>query len=390
MTAQGANQRYDAIVVGVGSMGSATCLHLARRGARVLGLEQFGLPHAHGSHHGYTRMIRLAYHENPHYVTLVRRAFDLWQELERHSGQKLMHVTGGLYMGTPDCSLVAGSLAAARQHGLAHEMLDHDTLAQRYPCFNLPDRHVAFYESLAGLLLPQDCVAAMADQAMRRGARIHGHEPVLDWSCDDRGVTARTARATYQADTLIFCGGAWSGRLLGQIGVSLSVTRQVMGWTWPADPDQFALGRFPTWAIDPDADQYEGLYYGFPMLAVNPGFKIAAHIPATPVDPTTFVHDAQASDEDVFRPALRRLVPDADGPLLSIQTCLYTNSPDGHFIIDRHPNHPRVLMACGFSGHGFKFAAVVGEALADMAVEGETELPIGFLGLSRFNEQRGR
>lgn len=380
---------FDVIVVGAGSMGSAACCHLARRGVRVLGLEQFDVPNVLASHHGFSRMIRLAYFEHPDYVALLRRAYENWESLERESGQKLLHITGGLYLGRPDSELVSGSIEAARKYDLPHEVIDPRKLKNRFPQFQVPDGTVAFYETRAGFLMPEKVVAAQAMLAMQHGAEIHGHEKVLSWQADGGGVTVRTDRDEYRAGRVLFTSGAWTDRLVADLGVPLKVTRQVMAWFWPPRPrklDSFALGTFPSWAMDlEERSRFRGVHYGFPMMPDNPGFKIALHWPADVCDPNTVVRTPLPGDEANVRDAIRRYIPDADGPLLALRVCLYTNSPDGHFILDRHPNHDNVVLAFGFSGHGFKFVSVIGEALADMAMHGRTSLPIGFLGLSRFN-----
>jgi sarcosine oxidase len=373
---------FDVIVVGVGAMGSSTCYHLARRGVRVLGLEQFDIPHARGSSHGQSRMIRMAYYEHPDYVPLLRRSYELWHELEQVSGQKLLHITGGVYMGPPDGEVVPGSLQSARQHGLAHEPLDRAAVAKRFPQFTIPDDWVALYEPLAGFLLPERTVAAYAEAALRSGAELHGNEPVTAWRATTTGVTVRTTRGEYEADRLVFCGGPWSSKLLADLGVPLVVTRQVLGWVWPRNPDLFAMGRLPVWAIEKPG----GIYYGFPMMSDCPGFKLADHSFGTPTDPDRVAREVTAEDEQTFRPAITKFIPDADGPTLAIRTCLYTHSPDRHFILDRHPVYDNVTLACGFSGHGFKFASVVGEVMADLATEGTTRLPAQFLGLHRFSD----
>ena len=372
---------FDVIVVGIGAMGSSACHHLARRGVRVLGLEQFDIPHALGSSHGSSRMIRLAYYEHPDYVPLLKRAYALWDQLEAESGQKLLYRTGGIYMGPGDGEIVGGALRSAKDHQLAHELLDRDELGRRHPQFNVPDDWVALYEPEAGFLRPEAVISAYAESALRAGAELHGREPVLEWSADAKGVTVVTSTGNYHAERLIFCGGPWSGRLVRDLGVELRVTRQVLGWVWPKEPDLFALGRLPVWAID----HLDGsIHYGFPMMSDVPGFKLAHHAPGSVTDPDTVARDPQPGDEETFRPILRKMIPAADGPLLSMKVCMYTNSPDGHFILDRHPNYERVTIACGFSGHGFKFASVMGEILADVSVTGATRHPVHFLRLKRF------
>lgn len=373
------------IVVGVGAMGSAACLHLAKRGVSVLGLEQFAIPHSLGSSHGDSRMIRLCYYEHPDYVPLLRRAYELWAQLESDAGAKLLLITGGLYMGSPESEFIAGTMRAALAHRLPHEVLHRHELRRRYPQFHVPDDHIAVYEPKAGLLMPERVIAASVEQALRRGAEIHAHEPVLDWKCHSSGVRVRTPKSTYDADRIVFCGGVWSERLLGDIGIRLVVTRQPVGWVWPKKPESFALGALPVWGINnPDGS----LHYGFPMLAGadsgRPGLKIAHHFHGQLTTPHTINRVPQPEDELDFRPMLKRLLPDADGPLLSMAICMYTVTPDSHFIIDVHPREERAIIACGFSGHGFKFASVVGEVLADLALDGRTNLPIDFLSLRRF------
>ena len=376
---------FDVIVVGTGSMGSSACYHLARRGLSVLGLDRLEVPNRRGSHHGRSRMIRLAYFEHPDYIALLRRAYENWETLQREYGAQLLHITGGLYLGPPDSELVAGSLEAAERHELPHEVIEPHTIRDRFPEFRLPEEMVGFYEPQAGFLVPEKVVAAQAELAVRHGAQLHERERVTDWGADGSGVVVRTDAGEYHAGKLVFAAGAWSIGLLDEVGVDLTVTRQTMAWFSPAHPEQFAVGTFPCWAIDPvPRGQHRGLLYGFPVTADRPGFKIAHHWPAEPCDPDRVDRDPRPDDEEPLREALGRYVPSACGPLLSLCICLYTNTSDGHFVIDLHPNHERVVVAAGFSGHGFKFVSVVGEVLADLAAEGRTDLPVEFLGLSRF------
>lgn len=372
---------FDVIVVGLGSMGSATAYQLARRGVRVLGLEQFDIPHSRGAGHGYSRVIRLAYFEHPDYVPILRRAYDLWRQIEADSGQPILHVTGGVYLGKPDSELIAGSLRSQRLYNIEHEELTHRQLAERYPMFKPPPDYVGMYENAVGFVVPEQAIASHCIEAMNRGAELHGHEPVVSWTSDSQGVTVKTAKAQYRAKKLVFAGGAWSDRLVTDLGVKLVVTRQVLGWVWPRRPEVFQYGRFPVWMMDHGTG---GQHYGFPMMPNVPGFKIAYHKPASPTTPETVCRDPMPGDEETFIPLINEMIPDAKGPTLAIRTCLYTNSPDSHFIIDLLPKHPNVAIACGFSGHGFKFASAVGQIMADLALEGRTELPIGFFSLKRF------
>ena len=378
------DETYDVIVVGVGAMGSAACCELARRGARVLGVEQFAIPNALGSSHGLSRMIRLCYYEHADYVPLLRRAYELWRTLEDESGQKLLHVTGGVYIGRAGNELVTGSHESARRHHLAHEFLNRAQLADRFPQFRLPDDYVALYEPMAGWLPPERVVAAFAEQALRRGARLHAHEAVRAWSADRSGVSVTTDRAEYRAAKLIVCGGPWAGTLLRDLRIELTVTRQVMTWVWPKRPERFADGALPVWAVGHDDGT---LHYGFPMSRGDggAGLKLAHHARGPVTDPDRVVREPLEDDGRSVCEFIKRFLPDADGPLLAQRVCLYANSRDAHFIIDRHPRHAdRVILACGFSGHGFKFASVIGEALSDLATRGATDLPIDFLSLRRF------
>ncbi len=380
-------ENFDVIVLGVGAMGAAACWHLARRGVRVLGLEQNGIPNGLGSSHGYSRAIRLAYFEHPDYVPLLKRAWNLWQEMEESSGQTLLYKTGCLYLGPADSELIRGSLHSAQAHGLPHETLSRQAIADRFGSFRVPNDFIGLFETLGGTLRPELSIASMTLQALKQGAVIHGSTTVKDWEATANGVTVQTAQGdTFQAAHLVISGGAWSSRLISSLGVPLTVTRQVLGWVWPTYPKRFTLeSGFPTWAIEHGSE----FHYGFPMLPDNPGFKIARHAPLGQItSPETVRREPTPEDEETFRPALARFFPEADGPTLAIRTCLYTNSPDGHFILDRHPEHDNVTVACGFSGHGFKFAPVIGEILADLAATGNSALPIGFLGLERFHGLR--
>ncbi len=380
------SDRYDAIVVGLGAMGSATAWQLARRGARVLGLEQFDIPHALGSSHGHTRMIRLAYHEHPDYVPLLVRALDAWRELEQQSGRTLFHQVGGVYIGPPHAGVAIDALRSAQQHGLPHTMLDAERLSTRFPALRVPSGWCGLFEPQAGALLCEEILAAHCELALLAGAQLHAHEPMLDWTADDGRVTVRTARGEYHADQLVLCGGVWSRRWLQQLGVSLRVTRQAMGWFWPRDSQLFAPSRLPCWAIQNDD---ETLDYGMPVLPGHPGAKAARHSPGIEVDPDHVDRSVSDDDRAEICDVIQRRTYQMNSALLALRICLYEMSPDRHFIIDsgnRSPMYlpPHVTIAAGFSGHGFKFASVIGEVLADLSQTGRTQWPIEFFGLQRF------
>ncbi len=363
-------------------MGAAACYHLARRGARVLGLDQYAIPHQLGAHHGFSRMIRLAYYEHPDYVPLLKRAYQLWEELEKDFGQRLLYLTGGLYMGAPRREFLDGALKSAQAHELPHRYLKHETLAQRYPCFRVPADYEGIYEEKAGFLVPELVMAAHVQGALSRGAVLRGHVRVESWQSDDSGIEVVTSQGMFRGKRLLITAGAWSQEAIRDEAIRLTVTRQTWGWFWPEEPDRYRLGEFPGWFYECEDG---GGFYGFPMMPDNPGLKLAWHHPAESVTPDTVCREPQAGDERPLRTFLENHLPGAAGPLLAIRTCLYTNSSDGHFIIDRHPEKEGVFFACGFSGHGFKFASVMGEVLADLAESGKTAHPIDFLGLARFH-----
>lgn len=375
-------QRFDVIVVGLGAMGAMACWQLARRGVKVLGLEQFGIPNTLGSSSGGSRMIRQLYHEHGDYIPLLLRSYELWEELEHESGQKLLHITGGIYMGEPDCDSIAGAISTAEQHHLAHDVLDRKQLAQRYPQFQVPDDYVGLFEPTAGWVAPEKSVAAACYVAMRSGAELHGFESVTKWEVNSNGVDVVTPRGTYQADQVIVCGGAWMSELLDELGTELWISRQVVGWVWPQKPEEFTDRSLPVWSLR----RSDGTrLYGFPMGIEQPGLKVANHDRSVHGARDELCREPVAADEATFRSALAALLPAASGPLLSLQVCFYTNSLDLHALVGRHPTNNRVLVSGGCSGHGFKLAPVFGSILADLATRNKTDLPCEFLRADRFH-----
>ncbi len=370
---------FDAIVVGLGAMGSAATYQLARRGLRVAGFDAFGRGHTRGSSHGRSRLIRQAYFESPEYVPLVQRAYQLWRQLERDADRPLLTMTGGLIIGAPTSSLVAGTLASARLHDLPCERLNAREVMARFPGYHLPDDLVAVYEPEAGFLRPEDCVDAHLVLASRLGAQLHESEPVATWSADAHGVAVETATGRYAAERLIVTPGPWSPGLLADLHLPLTVLRIVNAHFEPAAGDSFGPERCPVylWEVP------EGIYYGFPALP-GEGVKIGRHDVGVPCTADTI--DRAVADDEVarLRAVLNRYLPGAGGRTLSTLTCMYTVTPDWHFVVDRHPRLDRVVFGCGFSGHGFKFASAIGEVLAELTVDGRTRLPIDFLSARRF------
>jgi sarcosine oxidase len=372
--------RYDAIVAGVGSMGSAALYHLARRGRRVLGLEQFDFPNALGSSAGINRIIRLAYAEHPSYVPLLRRSYELWRELEAVAAEPLLIVTGGVDAGREDDEPVRGSLQSCREHGLPHQLVGAADLTRRFPGYRLDPDMVAVYQPDAGFLMSERCVVAHAAAAIARGAELHGRERVLDWKVESGVVRVRTEARSYEAGALVLTAGPWTARLVPELARQAVPERQVQLWTQPRVLEHFRIGAFPIFNMQAPF----GRFYGFPMHGA-PGFKIGKyHHLRQNVNPDELDRAAHDEDEAVLREGVRRYFPDADGPTLAMKVCMFTNTEDEHFIIDRHPAHPEVSIAAGFSGHGFKFCSVVGEIMADLALDGGTRHSIDRFRLARF------
>jgi sarcosine oxidase len=384
MTGDPTSHRFDVIIVGVGAMGSAACWQLARRGVNVLGIERYDIPHELGSSGGDTRMIRLSYFEHPDYVPLLRRAYAGWDELGAAIGERILERTGALYIGREDGELIGGSRRAALTHSLDHRMLSREQ-RKRYGAFDIPPHFAAMFESDAGFVRSALAITTMAEQALLSDATLHTRESVVRWSADAHGVEVQTDRAMYRAERLVFTCGAWTAQLVAGLGVPLRVTRQALLWFWPRHPEQFRLGAFPCWALEDDTPGFVGVYYGFPLMNGQLGLKIALHAPGETALPDQVDRDPRDHDVAALAPLLDKYLPGARGPVTRQKICMYTMSPDGHFIVDRLPGHTNVVIAAGFSGHGFKFAPVIGEALADLVQFGRTDLPIGFLGLQRFD-----
>jgi sarcosine oxidase len=371
---------FDVIVIGVGGMGSAAAYELARRGRRVLALEQFALGHDRGSSHGHTRIIRKAYYEHPDYVPLVCRAFERWYDLEQRQGLHLLNECPCLSIGRSESAMIAGVRASAAQHRLPVETLSASELRQRYPAFRFGEDYVGVLERSAGFLYVEDCVQAHVCEAVRLGATIRDNEPVISWQADEREVTVQTAENRYTAARLVITAGPWAGQLLARQGAFLRVMRQVVQWFGTHDDRLFRRDVFPLYI----ADTPQGHFYGFPVLNAY-GAKVAQHYGAPELTYASEIERAiKPEDEENARAFLREYLPMIDGPCRRASVCIYTLTPDRHFVIDLHTDHANVALAVGFSGHGFKFAPVVGEILADLADSGRTDLPIGMFGLKRF------
>ena len=377
--------RYDVIVVGVGGMGSASAYYLARRGKRVLGLERFGIPHTMGSSHGHTRIIRLAYYEHPSYVLLLRRAYELWREIQAKVGEQLLYITGSVDAGPEDSWVFKGSWESCRLHDLPHEVLTGAELRRRYPGYHPPPEHLVLLQPEGGFLIPERCIVSYVMAAQSLGAEIHGHEKVLEWVPLGGGVQVRTDRDTYEAEKLVVTAGAWNGRLLDVLAGIAVPERQVLAWLQPTRPEYFRPDTFPVFNLLVE----EGRFYGFPVFGV-PGFKFGKyHHLQEATDPDDVDREAHPHDERLLREFAERYFPDGCGPTMDLQACMFTNTEDNHFVIDTHPDYPQVSFASPCSGHGFKFASVVGEIMADLAENGITRHDISLFRLERLRRRPG-
>ena len=381
-----AGNSFDFIVIGTGSMGSAACFNLARRGFKVLGLDRFPVPHSHGAHSGHTRLIRKAYFEHEDYVPLLDRAYALWDEIQEISGRRVFERTGLLYAGPQGDELLAGVRFAADRYGIE---LEREVDPTRLPQFTIPDGFEMLFEPDAGYLITDSAIEAFASEARRLGAVMREGERVIRWEPVGDGVRVDTEKESFHGGKVVITAGPWAAQVIPGIAGRLSVTRQVLAWFDVGEAADFAVGRFPCWAIvDPGAP---GLYYGFPFAASGSpdeprGLKLAHHHPGGVTRPDDVSREVTESDTLPLADFLSRRIPGVSGPLTGSSTCLYSNTPDGHFVIDNLPGlEKHSCVAWGFSGHGFKFASVVGEILADLAVSGRTDHPISFLSASRFS-----
>jgi sarcosine oxidase len=353
-------------------MGSAAAFHLAKQGRKVLGLDRFTPPHSLGSSHGQTRIIREAYFEHPAYVPLVQRAYQLWAELEHLSGRKLLRTTGGLMVGRPDGVLVSGARHSAEQHRIRHELLTAAEVLTRFPALRPADDMVALWEPRAGILFPEACVGAHLTLAQGHGATLRYDEPLSSWRSDGDGVRVVTDHGEYRAGQLLLTAGGWIRSIVPELNLPFTVERQVVYWFAPrADPAIFAPERCPVhlWEAAPHE-----FFYGFPDL--GDGVKLARHHAGEVVDPDRLRRDVSDAEVAAMRELAGRYLPNADGELRSASVCTYTNTPDEHFWIDRHPEQPQVLIASPCSGHGFKFSSVIGEVLAELLISGQSRFDL--------------
>ena len=373
---------YDVIIIGLGGMGSAAAYQLARRGQRVLGIERFTPAHNQGSSHGKSRVIRQAYFEDPAYVPLLLRAYELWAQIEHDTGQQVLTMTGGLMIGREDSQTFAGSVRSARTWNLPHEVLDARDIRRRFAPLQPTDDLVALYEAKAGFVHPEDSVWAHLQQAQAHGAELHFSEPALEWTASTGGVRVTTARGVYQAARLIIAPGAWAPELLADLSLPFTVTRQTLYWFEPVGGSApFAAERFPIYIWETENGEQ---FYGFPAQPGVAGVKVAFFYKGPRCDPNAVNRIVGDDELQAMRETLATRIPTLNGTLLDTATCLYTEVPDHHFIVAPHPQHANVIVASPCSGHGYKFCSVIGEILADLAIDGSTRQPIGLFDPARF------
>jgi sarcosine oxidase len=370
---------YDVAVIGMGAMGSAAAYRLAERGLRVLGLDRFRPPHQMGSSHGGTRIIREAYFEDPRYVPLVQRAYDRWTQLEADAGVTLLRQTGGLMIGPEQGEVAQGAQTSAVLHGLDHEVLSAKELRRRFPAFNVPDGQVGVWEPRAGILFPERCVEAQLSMADGHGAELRFNEPLGKWMPTEDGFHLRTSRGEYWAERLVVTAGSWFTQIVGRLGLPLRVTRQHVHWfAPPSSSTHFEPALCPVYIWE----QRPGdVVYGFPD--VGEGFKLGLHEPGPTADPDTLDRTVTTAEVRAAEAIVGRCFPEIAGSPSASEVCLYTNTADGHFLIDRHPKRPNIVLAGAGSGHGFKFASVIGEIVADLVIDGRSEQDIDLFGVER-------
>jgi sarcosine oxidase len=376
------HENFDVIVAGLGAMGSATACHLALRGCHVLGLDRWAPGHTMGSSHGESRIIRELYYERPIYVPLVQRAYELWRDLEARTGRTLLYETSGLMIGPPTGDLITGARRSGSTYHLPYEVLSANELHRRFPAFTLPDGYVALLDPHAGYLTPEACVDAHLQIARAHGAMLRFEEPVVDWSAHEGGIQVVTPRGIYAAGRLVINAGAYGRALLANLDLPLTVERQTLFWfEVSAAGARYDAPSFPIYMHE---DEHARLCYGFPRL--QRGVKAAVmHEGKIIRDPEHVERSVLHTEVEPLRRALAGILPDlAAASVRESAVCLFTNTPDHHFLIDHHPQYPQVLVSSPCSGHGFKFASAIGELQADLLTEGRTRFDLAPFRLARF------
>ena len=383
---QNKKTNYDVIVIGVGSMGSSACYQIAKQGHSVLGLEQFDIPHEMGSHTGQSRIIRKAYFEHPNYVPLLERAYQNWQTLEQEISNQIYFKTGLLYFGPNNHMLIKGTQKSAIKYSIEVNELSQVEQLRKFPQFKIPESYTNLIEVDAGFVTPERAILSFTKQALKYKAEIHTKEKTLEWSKKDGIIQVKTNKQIYKCKKLVLSTGAWTSKFSNL--KNLKVTRQIMALTQPKNLSMFELNYFPCWTFaDPSVN---GIYYGFPSLPSSfekpTGIKFAHHTKGKLSDPDIVNKNVSKEEEKTLIEAIKKFIPKGVETITGTKTCLYTYSPDEDFILDFYDNNEDVIIASGFSGHGFKFASVIGEILSELVTKGKSIHPINFLKSNRFNK----
>ena len=380
---------YDFIIVGLGTAGSATCMTLARRGYRVLGLDQFSPPHTRGSHHGLSRSVRRAYPEGSSYVMMAQKSWELWRKLEKDSGRRLLIKTGNLTLGPPDCPALSGFLHSAQKHGILHEYLSALEVEKRWPQFSLPDYFYAGLESEAGIVFPEPAITAFLDEGRQAAADLHLNEGVKRWTEHAAGVEVRTSRASYHGGRLLLAAGAWSRNLSGRLSAVLTPKRIAVHWVEPVAEEPFSLGRFPVnfWQVpvcnDPVFPEGFKEFYSLPMLQPGGQIKVAFHNGLSDGDPDSGSKTIRDDETTMINEMIAAYLPGLAGCPMQVNACFYTMTPDKDFYLGRLPESQHVFGAA-LAGHGFKFAPLLGELLADLLLDLPSPVDISMFSPERF------
>ena len=360
-------------------MGIAAACELADRGLRVVGLDRFTPPHDRGAHAGRSRIFRTAYMEGAAYVPLAREALRRWRSLESETGTDLLTLTGGLMLGRPDSGAVSGALATATAYDLRHELLDGAEVRRRFPAFTPADDEVGLWEEAAGFVRPEAAIGALTEAARRRGADLRTGMPVTSWTAGPDGVTVHCGGHAFEADRLVLALGAWAPGLAG-LEVPMRVERRVQHFFRPTEPSACEPGRMPVWVWERD-----DVAYGMPLIEGRAKGALHHHRAEQAADPEMTPGAVTASEVEAMQKALDSRIPSlARGEWIDAKPCLYTLTPDENFVLGLHPLHPAVAVACGFSGHGFKFTPAIGAILADLVVDGRTGFDITLFDPQRF------
>lgn len=383
---------YDTIILGLGAMGSAAAYQLAKRNNKVLGFDQFSPPHVYGSTHGDTRITRKAIGEGLEYTPLSLRAYDIWREIEKETGKDLLEITGGLIISSKSVksdkeNFFKNTIEAAKKYNIQHEIINATEIRRRFPQFIINDDEIGYYEYDAGFLRPEECIKANLLLAEKYGAEIHLNEKIVNFQERDGLVYVNTNCKEYVAKNLIVSAGAWLPSLLGnEFKHIFNIHRNLMFWfdVKNLKIENYLPGKFPIFIWELHGDS-KGIY-GFPSIdGPNGGVKIASHQYMTTTRPDSVKREVTEDEiKEMYENYVKPYFPDLTEKCVKAVSCLYTNTPDKGFIIDKHPKYKNVILASPCSGHGFKHSSAIGEVLAELVTEGKTSIDISSFSISRF------